>query len=471
MKLYNTLTRSIDVVNPQKPPEVKVYTCGPTVYDYSHIGHWYTYIRADLLIRALKAQGWQPDWVMNITDVGHLTSDADEGEDKLEKGARREGKTAWEVAEFYTKDFLDDLKKLNIQMPTKLTKATDYIQEQINMIQQLEAKGFTYQTDDGIYFDTSKFPSYADFARLDLKDQLAGARVSVNEQKKQPWDFALWKFSPSGKKRDMEWSSPWGTGFPGWHVECSAMSMACLGKTLDVHTGGIDHVPVHHTNEIAQSEAVTGQRFSNYWVHSEHVLVNDEKISKSLGNGIRLQDIIERGIRPEALRLNVLESHYRSQAKFSWQGLEAAQNRLQDLYAMAALQHQAVDGTKPVKLDQVETTIKDFLSNDLDTPSIVAYLSQLASKVNENLVSVSQQTEFSNLLKAIDELLGLRLSSVTPISEAQQAQIQQRETERKKQDWVAADKVRDALAATGIGLRDTDHGTIWYPLLTVSNQT
>jgi cysteinyl-tRNA synthetase len=295
MKLYNTLTRKVDDLTPINPAKTTVYTCGPTVYDYAHIGHWFTYVRWDLLIRTLQANGLHPEWVMNITDVGHLVSDADEGEDKLEKGARREGTTAWEVAKKYTDDFIECMELLRITQPDSMPRATDHIPEQIDLIQKLEAKGFTYTIDDGVYYDTAKFPKYAEFAQLDLEEQQAGARVEYNPQKRNTTDFALWKFSPTSQTRDMEWDSPWGKGFPGWHIECSAMSMKYLGETLDIHTGGIDHVPVHHTNEIAQSEAVTGKPFSNLWMHSNHVMVNGEKISKSLNNGIRLQEIIAKG--------------------------------------------------------------------------------------------------------------------------------------------------------------------------------
>jgi len=331
VQLYNTLTRQVDTIEPLNAPRVTVYTCGPTVYDYAHIGHWFNYVRMDTLIRALKLSGYQPDWVMNITDVGHLVSDADEGEDKLEKGAKREGKTAWEVADFYTQDFLHGMELLHISTPDHIVKATDHIAEQIELIQKLEAKGYTYATHDGVYYDTSQFEGYAAFARLDLDSLQAGARVEYNREKRNPTDFALWKFSPppdtDGKTRDMEWDSPWsppGTpagetrkGFPGWHIECSAMSMKYLGETLDIHAGGIDHIQVHHTNEIAQSEAATGKRFANYWMHSNHVMAGDEKISKSLGNGMRLQEVIEQGISAEAVRLHILESNYHSQSKFS----------------------------------------------------------------------------------------------------------------------------------------------------------
>jgi cysteinyl-tRNA synthetase len=466
MRLFNTLTRQVDTVEPVYPPKVGVYTCGPTVYDYAHVGHWFTYVRADILIRALKASELEPTWVMNITDVGHLVSDSDEGEDKLEKGAKREGKTAWQVAEFYTEDFKACMQLLNITAPDHMPKATDHIKEQIEIIQSLESKGFTYQIDDGIYYDTSKFPKYSEFARLDLDEQQAGSRVAFNPQKRNASDFALWKFSPAETKRDMEWDSPWGKGFPGWHIECSAMSMKYLGKTIDIHTGGIDHVPVHHANEIAQSEAVTGKIFAKYWLHTNHVLVDGQKISKSLNNGIRLQEVVEKGISTDAFRLHVLESHYRSQSKFSWDSLQAAQNRLNDLKAMAALRWQTI----PNDNKQAELTIADIspkivslLADDLKTPQIVMLLSQLSNQLQSTLISTHQLDEFNELLSDIDKYLGLNLFAIKDIDDASKSNIQAREAARKSQDWAKSDEIRDNLLKQGIGLRDTSQGAIWYP--------
>lgn len=467
MKLYNTLTKKIEEIEPQQAPEVKVYTCGPTVYDYSHIGHWFTYVRMDTLVRTLKASGLKPDWVMNITDVGHLTSDADEGEDKLEKGAKREGKTAWEIAEFYTQDFLDGMKQLNILKPTKIVKATDHIPEQIELIKQLEDKGYTYVISDGVYYDTSKFKRYGDFAQLDLDEQQAGARVSLNPEKRNPWDFALWKFSPKDRQRDMEWDSPWGKGFPGWHIECSAMSLKYLGPTLDIHTGGIDHVPVHHTNEIAQSEPVTGKRFSNYWMHTNHVMVEGEKISKSLGNSIRLQDIAKKGFPAEVVRLHILESHYRSQSQFSFESLQAAQNRLQDLKAMAALRWQprkVSHDAGTFALRDVPDELLGFLQDDLDTPQALAFLSRVSAQLLAVHIEEDMVDHFLAMLKGIDALLGLKLSEVPDIADEQKALIEKRDDARANQDWAESDRLRDDLAKQGVGLKDHPHGTIWFPL-------
>ncbi|HEX4774900.1 MAG TPA: cysteine--tRNA ligase [Candidatus Saccharimonadales bacterium] len=467
MKLYNTLTRQIEEIKPQQPPKLTVYTCGPTVYDYAHVGHWFTYIRVDMLIRALAAEGFKPVWIMNITDVGHLASDADEGEDKLEKGARREGKTAWEIAEFYIQDFLEGMRQLNLLMPDHMPRATDHIAEQIELIQALEAKGYTYIIDDGVYYDTAKFPRYGEFARLDLDEQQAGARVNYNPQKRHIADFALWKFSPKDRRRDMEWDSPWGKGFPGWHIECSAMSLKYLGPTLDLHTGGIDHIPLHHTNEIAQSEAATGQRYANHWMHSNHVMVNDEKISKSLGNGIRLQDITNKGISLEAFRLHVLESHYRSQSHFSWDSLAAAQNRLKDLRAMAALRWQP----RQVSHDNVTFAFEDvpielaaILADDLKTPQALAFLSHISTQLLTVHIEHDEVDHLEIMLKGIDDLLGLNLLGVKDISQAQKALITRRTQARAEQNWNESDKLRDELIEQGIGLQDYPHGTIWFPL-------
>lgn len=468
MKLYNTLTRNADEITPIAAGNIGVYTCGPTVYDYAHIGHWFNYVRMDTLVRALQLSGLKTTWVMNITDVGHLVSDADEGEDKLEKGAKREGKTAWEVADFYTQDFLQGMALLNIQTPSRIVKATEHIPEQIALIERLEEKGFTYTISDGVYYDTSKFPQYADFAKLDIEEQIAGARVSFNPEKRNNTDFALWKFSPKDQTRDMEWDSPWGTGFPGWHIECSAMSMKYLGETIDIHTGGIDHVPVHHTNEIAQSEAATGKRFANYWMHSNHVTVNGEKISKSLGNGIHVTEVIKRGVSPLALRLHILESHYRSQSKFSWESLEAAQNRLNGFYEVAALAWQTQDFTPEHSqaahfVAARATDIVEPLLDDLDTPTLLARINQRFSEIlQQGVISKHAISEFMEYLEAVDAALGLDLAHVADISDEQKALITERQTARDEKDWARSDTIRDELLQQGIALRDTSHGAVWY---------
>lgn len=467
MRLYNTLTRSIDELKPIAPPKVTVYSCGPTVYDYPHIGNWFTFIRYDILIRALQAAGLKPDWVMNITDVGHLVSDEDEGEDKLEKGARREGKSAWQIAEFYSGYFVKGLGKLNITKPDELPRATEHIQEQIDLIKDLENKGFTYVISDGVYYDTSKFSDYGKLARLDIEHLKAGARVAINPEKKNPTDFALWKFSPKDQKRDMEWVSPWGKGFPGWHIECSAMSMKYLGQTLDIHAGGIDHIPVHHTNEIAQSEGATGKTFAHYWVHMNHITVKGEKVAKSTGNGITLEDIEAKGYSMEALRLLVLESHYRTQAEFSWENLEAAQNRFKSFQAFADLRYQSINPSEHhvAELDftEYQKNISRSLLEDLDTPQVLATINLLIDKCKDS-ISMDDKESFINFLKFLDDSFGFRLLVSQDISLGQKEVINNREEARQSKDWTKSDGLRAELEKQGLGVRDTEHGPIWYRL-------
>lgn len=473
MKLYNTPARTVQDFTPQSPDRTTIYTCGPTVYDYPHIGNWFTYVREDVLIRTLKLSDLQPLWVMNITDVGHLVSDADEGEDKLEKGAKREGKTAWQVAEMYTEYFVKGMHRLNMLQPDHLVNATDHIAEQIALIQKLEEKGFTYVTSDGVYYDTSKFARYADFAQLDLAEQQEGARVEANPEKRNPTDFALWKFSPTDHTRDMEWDSPWspdGTprkGFPGWHIECSAMAMKYLGETLDIHAGGIDHIPVHHTNEIAQSEAATGKPFSRFWFHANHIMIDGDKIAKSAGNSITLEDVEKAGFSLEAFRLLVLESHYRTQSHFSWETLEAAKNRLQTYDAMAAMRWQQFgsnDGLAETDITAYKTKIRAALENDLSTPQALAELSRVAEEITTRGIQGGNHEAFARFLEWVDAALGLRLAEQPDITDQQKQRITDRQKARDNKDWATSDELRDALAGEGVGLRDTQQGAIWFRL-------
>lgn len=465
MKLYNTLSREVEEIKPINPPEVTVYTCGPTVYDYPHIGNWFTFIRYDVLVRALKASGLQPKWVMNITDVGHLVSDADEGEDKLEKGARREDKTAWDIAKFYGDYFEKAIDRLNMVHPDYLPKATDHIPEQIALIQKLEEKGFTYAIDDGVYFDTSKLQDYGKLARLDIEHLKAGARVEANPQKHNVTDFALWKFSPKDQKRDMEWDSPWGKGFPGWHLECSAMAIKYLGETIDIHGGGIDHIPVHHTNEIAQSESATGKPFAHYWFHSNFILVDDKKMSKSAGTFVTLEEIEEKGFDLAAFRLLVLESHYRTEAHFSWGALEAAQNRLSDLQAFADIKHQQnmetwVENEKSNTYEDgfIGGQLREF-SDDLNTPSALSFLSSYINHILSH--GYSTKSHLQGLLDFLDLLYGLNLANRPDIDNEQKNTLEERRKAREAKDWSKSDELRDKLKEQGIEVRDTERGQIW----------
>ena len=475
LRLHNTRTRTTEAFVSIDPHTARLYTCGPTVYSSLTIGNWVAYIAWDTLVRTLRAHNYDVNRVMNITDVGHLVSDADDGEDKLQKGAKREGKTAWEVAAFYTQDFMQGIDRLNIISPTHLTKATDFIEEQLALVRVLKEKGYTYQITDGIYFDTQKFATYADFARLDLDSLKAGARVEFNTEKRHPSDFALWKFSPADEERDMEWDTPTDLvesgdhkkGFPGWHIECSAMAMSLLGNTLDIHTGGIDHIPVHHTNEIAQSEAASGVRFSNYWLHNNHLKVDGVKISKSLGNGYTLDDLKERGYDPLDYRLFVLQSHYRSEGNFTFDNLDAAKNRLLHWRSMAALRHQIhatrePDNSRDEILYSAPHALLEALDDDLNTPEALKVVDRAFHKIEQQPTDHIHRHSLVALLESIDELLGVELIASTPdISDEQKQSILRRERAREQKDWHTSDQIRIALESEGIVLRDTAHGTIW----------
>jgi len=481
LKFHNQLTKTVDPFTPIEEGYVHLYTCGPTVYNYLTVGNWTAYIYWDTLVRVLQANGNEVTRVMNITDVGHLVSDADDGEDKLEKGAKREGKTAWEVAKYYADDFIAGMKALNLITPTHMPRATDYIPQQLELIRILQEKGFTYQIDDGIYFDTLKFPTYADFADLDLEAQKAGARVEFNPEKHHPSDFALWKFSPKGEVRDMEWETPQDLldtpskkkmGFPGWHLECSAMAMSLLGETIDIHTGGIDHIPVHHTNEIAQSEAATGKVFSNFWIHNNHLKVDGTKISKSLGNGYTLADLEEKGYTPIDLRLFVLQSHYRTEGNFTFENLTAAANRLRNWRNIAALRHQIHDTikedgdteekSKTVSLYAASKKIIDTVSDDLNTPEALAIIDDAFDTVTASKLNTLHQHALVSFLETIDELLGLMLLETTPdITDDQKRIIIERQRAREQKDYTKSDDLRAELEKSGITVRDTASGPIW----------
>lgn len=476
LKFYNTPTGHVEEFVSLATDKVSLYTCGPTVYDYPHIGNWAAYIYWDILVRILIANNYEVKRVMNITDVGHLTSDADEGEDKLEKGAHREGKTAWEIAKFYTEDFMNGMKKLGLITPQYIAKATDYIPDQLNLIRTLKEKGFTYQISDGIYFDTSKFPTYANFAKLDLEALKAGARVEFNPEKRNHSDFALWKFTPIGTKRDMEWEFEGKMGFPGWHLECSAIAMAILGDTIDIHTGGIDHIPVHHTNEIAQSEAATGVRFCNYWLHNDFLKVNGTKISKSLGNVYTLDDLEKNGFSPLDFRMFILQGHYRKEGNFTFEGIQAAKNRLHNWRNIAALRHQIHDTiTSDEEKEQSDRTVPPYatpqaiieaLDEDIGTPEALRLIDDAFMHIlSANLGRINRQS-LIQLLETVDFTLGLQLMESTPdISDDAKQIIIERNSARYQKDWNKADELRNQLLILGIIVRDTDKDSIWEYLV------
>jgi len=450
MKLYNSLTHKLEEFSPIKKGKVGMYTCGPTVYNFAHIGNLRTYVFEDLLKRVLIYNGYKVKQTMNITDVGHLTSDADEGEDKMEKGAKREGKTAWEIATFYTNAFKKDLADLNILEPEIWCRATDHIKEQIKLIKKLEKKGFTYQTADGIYFDTSKLADYGKMVNLKNQDLRAGARVDVGD-KKNTTDFALWKFSPKLEQRQMEWESPWGKGFPGWHIECSAMSVKYLGQPFDIHCGGIDHVSVHHTNEIAQSEAANGKPLANYWLHGEYLLMEKDKMAKSGENFLTLDKLKTKSISPLAYRYFLLQTHYRQQLTFSWIALQAAQNGLKHFYETAkaiAKNDRAVDDRR------LQEQFLTHINNDLDLPGALALIWETMKEKKINL---------STLLK-FDRIFGLKIEEETnkpaaPVPAEAQKLLDLRQTARADKDWKKSDELRKKIEALGFTIKDEKGGT------------
>lgn len=467
MRLHNTLTRKTEAFTPQEDKTVALYTCGPTVYSEPHIGNWVSYIRWDILVRVLLASGYKINRVMNITDVGHLTSDADEGEDKMQKGARREGITEWEVAERYTNQFIEGMKKLNILPPEHLTKATDHIDIQIKLIQKLQDKGFTYVLEDGVYFDTALFPSYADFAHLDLDALRAGARVEFNKSKHNNSDFVLWRFTPRGETRNMEWGSPWGRGIPGWHIECSAMAMRYLGDTLDIHTGGIDHIPVHHTNEIAQSEAATGKRFSRFWLHNSHLLSNGTKLAKSLNNSFTLDDLATKGFSPMDFRMFILQSHYRTETNFTWDNLDAARNRLKRWSEIACLRWQTANSQdKTSDIDQIVKTAEQealkALQDDLNTPVALVAIEKALEAIDSSNPRLISNIGIFNLIEWVDMQFGLSIAGDTPnISDEIKALIAQRDKVRAQKNWESSDSIRDNLLKLGVVVRDKEDQTLW----------
>lgn len=480
MKLHNTLTRTVEDFQPHEGQTVTLYTCGPTVYDYGHIGNLRNAVFNDTLRRALEVCGYKVKHVMNITDVGHLVSDADDGEDKLEKGAKREGKTVWEVAEHYTAAYKADMQSLNVLPPNgyksdkhqdNYARATEFIDQQIAMVQALLDKGFAYQTEQAIYFDVAKLPDYGKLTGQKLDDKEVGVRdeVVTDSHKRSPHDFAVWFFAVGHfKDHAMQWPSPWGDGFPGWHLECSAIIHATLGDPIDIHTGGIDLIGTHHTNEIAQTEAAFGHPLAHTWVHNEFVLVDGAKMAKSKGNFFTLKDITDKDFDSLAFRMLALQSHYRSELHFSWDNLQAAQNRLKGLQELADLKHQAVDDVSAFDEDffvKYQDVMTAAIADDLKTPEVLRELSELQDKVvNNGGLNNSDVDSFNAFLEFMDQMLGLNLSQRPDLDGNQKHIFSERQTARREQDWATADKLRDQLKEQGIGVRDTARGQTWYRL-------
>ena len=451
LQIYNTLTRKKEIFTPLKNNLVGLYTCGPTVYHYAHIGNLRTYIFEDILKRVLLYNKFKVKHVMNITNVGHLTSDSDTGEDKMEKGAKREGKSVWQIADFYTKAFMEDIKKLNIIKANIFCKATDYIKEQIELITKLEKKGFTYIIEDGVYFDTSKLKDYGKLAKLDIEGLKAGTRVEFVKGKKNITDFALWKFSPKDKKRQMEWDSPCGKGFPGWHIECSAMSMKFLGETFDIHCGGIDHIPVHHTNEIAQSETATGKKFVNYWMHGEFLNLEKEKMAKSGENFITLSTLEKRDFDPLAYRFFCLSAHYRSSLNFSFEALESAKNGFEKLKNKIWEIKKEKDKVKKEIKEKYQEEFLKLINNNLDMPGALALLWDL---IKEKEISGKSKLD---LILDFDKIFGLNLKDIKEekIPKEILNLVKQREKARQERNFAESDKLRKLIQEKGYTIEDT----------------
>jgi cysteinyl-tRNA synthetase len=467
--LHNTLTGKKEEFIPIKKGYVGIYSCGPTVYWNQHIGHMYAYVQWDILVRSLNYLGYKTKWVMNLTDVGHLTGDnlgdADTGEDKMEKGAEREGISVWEIADKYIAQFKESLKALNINEPDVLSRATEHIPEQIDLIKKIEANGFTYNTKTGLVFDTAKFQGYADFAHLNLEDQKAGSRVEVDTEKKKPWDFLLW--ITNQPNHIMKWPSPWGVGFPGWHIECTAMSTKYLGETFDIHTGGKEHIPVHHTNEIAQAFGAFGHQTANYWLHNEWLSFNGQKLSKSLGNSILVSDLIAKGFNPLSLRYLIMTTHYKTGLNFTWESLTGAQTayfKLKDFLINLKKEVSKSDFDMDSDLskgifDTHKTTFEECLADDLNFAKAIGFVWQIIKSKDIN------SKMKLDLLLNFDKVLGLKLNEVNPRAEEEiPAEIlemkKERDAARKEKDFHKSDELRKEIEREGFAVEDKDGESI-----------
>ncbi len=451
--LTNSLTRKKEKFTPNVPGVVGIYSCGPTVYWNQHIGHMYAFTQWDILVRFLRYIGLEVKWVMNITDVGHMTSDEDLGDDKMEKGAKREDLTVWEIAEKYINQFKDSMELLGITQPDVLCRATDNIEEQIKLNQIIEKNGFTYLTKKGLIYDTSKFPDYARFANLNLDEMKTRSDVEVDPDKKLPWDFFLWAINP---KHIMKWNSPWGEGYPGWHIECTAMSTKYLGNNFDIHTGGIEHVAVHHTNEIAQGFAAFGKQTANYWLHNGWLMdKGGEKMSKSLGNFVTAQELVEKGYDPLAMRYLILTSHYKKGLNFSWESLDSAQNALNNLRDLVNRLKEETDRT--VLSEEKQNQINEYRDKFVGALSDDINISQALAVVWEMLKSNIPSTDKYDLAMSFDEILGLNLSEISKEKEIPdniKILISKREEFRQEKKFEEADKIRNEIKKLGYDISD-----------------
>ena len=449
---YNTLTKQKDLFKPIEEGKVKIYSCGPTVYKDATIGNMRTNLLNDTLRRVLKYNGYELKHVMNITDVGHLVSDGDEGEDKMLKSAREEHKSPLEIAEHYTKLFFRDLERLNIETPEVVCKATDHIKEMLEMVQKIMKNGYAYETSTAIYFDVSKLDKYGILSGINLNDQKAGARVDIDPEKRNPYDFALWIKAP--KNHIMKWESPWGLSYPGWHIECSAMSTKYLGEEFDIHTGGIDLVPTHHENEIAQNKGACGKNPAHYWIHGEYLLINGGKMSKSLGNTYLIDDIIARGYSPLAYRLFNYSCHYRGKLNFTWEGIESANTsliRLREGY------QKHLNGNSDISdeiIADMENRFHQAINDDMNMPLALSVVWE-AVKYPEKSPKIAQ------LLKKFDTVLGIKIDEVqeTKIPQEILDLVEERKQARSDKNWSESDRLRDLIAEKGYIVKDTKDGT------------
>ena len=465
MKLtfYNTLTRKKEEFHSIDEKRVRMYSCGPTVYSYAHIGNFRTYIFMDTLRRVLKYNGYELKHVMNITDVGHLESDADEGEDKMEKAARKEKKDPYEIANFYTKIFLKDMEKLNIDKPEIITKATENISQMIDYVKEIIKNGYAYETSKGIYFDISKLDKYPVLSNRKLDDQIAGARVDVDPEKKNPYDFALWIKAP--ENHIMKWESPWGLSYPGWHLECSTMGRRFLGEEFDIHTGGVDHIPTHHENEIAQSKGATGKILAHVWMHCEYLQVDGGKMSKSLGNTYTISQLQEKGISPLAFKLFCFTAHYRNKLNFTFEGAYGAQKALERLYDSYVKNVNGADDVEEDVIKEYEEKFLSYINDDMNMPGAMSVVWDIARNTKKS-------AKFANLLLKFDEVLGLDMKNAEKYlvkfkqndSEELPAEIkklvEERKNARAEKNWAKSDEIRDKIISLGYSIKDTKDGII-----------
>ena len=465
MKLtfYNTLTRKKEEFHSIDENRVRMYSCGPTVYSYAHIGNFRTYIFMDTLRRVLKYNGYELKHVMNITDVGHLESDADEGEDKMEKAARKEKKDPYEIANFYTKIFLKDMEKLNIDKPEIITKATENISQIIDYVKEIIKNGYAYETSKGIYFDISKLDKYPVLSNRKLDDQIAGARVDVDPEKKNPYDFALWIKAP--ENHIMKWESPWGLSYPGWHLECSTMGRRFLGEEFDIHTGGVDHIPTHHENEIAQSKGATGKIPAHVWMHCEYLQVDGGKMSKSLGNTYTISQLQEKGISPLAFKLFCFTAHYRNKLNFTFEGAYGAQKALERLYDSYIKNANGVDDVDEDIIKEYEERFLAYINDDMNMPGAMSVVWEIARNVKKSI-------KFADLLLKFDKVLGLDMKNAEnyllefkheeseELPEEIKALVEERKQARAEKNWAKSDEIRDRIISLGYSIKDTKDGII-----------